>query len=526
MAIKSKNNPVPYASHIFSLYLLGFALLCAVDLYTHQHFFSRLMELPWTIQSDLDYYAAIRSRLIKELILGIAAFGGGAYLYWRQRKEQRPALLAFTWLRRNPIDVRLFLLFALGFLLFFIGQGNFIFYLPLGIKHVLVLTVTAYLTGAFLSLGESLLPLFSNDSSRTDEWQSSLIRRHFRLYRSGLKEGRMIFAFTLILGGTGIVGVIIGSFTSSSMFFEAFITLLLLYSLVAFPAVLYILGAFHQIRNGAKEMAQGNLNRQLDEKDCGPFASLANSINNMKEGYLKALEEQVKSERMKTELITNVSHDLKTPLTSIVNYVDLLGKPGLDQETKEKYLEVLTQKTDRLKLLIDDLFEASKMASGAVELQMEKIDVAALLEQALAEFSDKIASSSLTFRVKGADRHVFAMLDGRKTWRVFENLIGNALKYAQPGTRVYLQLEATEGSIHFTMKNVSAYEIDFEADELMERFKRGDASRSTEGSGLGLAIARSIVELQGGSFRIDLDGDVFKVQIHLPRTRLPLEVDI
>lgn len=514
---KNNNNSFSRSAQLIGLYLLAFSLLCAVDLFQHQHIWSMSLGNLWSRQADADYYASIQSRLVKEILLGGAALAGGAYLYWKHRKDTPPPGLAFRRLLSKPADFRVFTLGLCALLLlFFTTEINF-FYLPLRLKHALHLTAVVYLIACFLRLAENLLPLLYNPVRLREEWEQTFLLQYSRLFRSAWSDFRLILAVCFILGITAAAGFIFAVGVLEGNGEVAF--LLLLYIVVIIPIMIYILGAFNTIRQGAKDMAEGNLQGQLDTRLRGPFALLVHSINNMREGYRKALEEQVKSERLKTELITNVSHDLKTPLTSIVNYVDLLQRPGLEEETRKKYLEVLTQKTERLKLLIDDLFEASKMASGAVELQAEQIDVAALLEQALAEFSDKIAASSLTFRVKGAERHMLAMLDGRKTWRVFENLIGNALKYAQPGTRVYMQLEEDGPNIRFTMKNISAYEIDFEVEELMERFKRGDASRSTEGSGLGLAIARSIVELQGGSFRIELDGDMFKVTIILPLHR-------
>lgn len=275
----------------------------------------------------------------------------------------------------------------------------------------------------------------------------------------------------------------------------------------------------NKIFRGAEEMAAGNLDHQIiaTGKGKGNLSRLADNLNNIKQGFKESVEGQIKSERLKSELITNVSHDLKTPLTSIVNYVNLLKGENLKPEEVASYIEVLDRKTQRLKVLIDDLFEASKMASGAVELQVENVNVASLLNQALAEFSDKIEESSLTFRVQVEQQQMFAKLDGNKTWRVLENLIVNALKYSMPNTRVYVSLSEQNAEVILTMKNVSAYEIDFDAEELFERFKRGDKSRHTEGSGLGLAIAKSIVELQGGRLEIEIDGDYFKVTVAFPK---------
>ncbi|GFZ83125.1 hypothetical protein GCM10008018_31390 [Paenibacillus marchantiophytorum] len=247
------------------------------------------------------------------------------------------------------------------------------------------------------------------------------------------------------------------------------------------------------------------------------MADLAGHLNQMQIGFKTLLDKEMRIERLKTELIANVSHDLKTPLTSIINYVDLLKQKDLPSDTIESYVQVVDRKTQRLKVLIDDLLEASKMSSGAVELHMETVNVSSLLSQALAEFSDKIENSEVSFRVQIEHPQITAALDGRKTWRIFENLLSNALKYAMPHTRVHLNLREDHDHVVFTIKNVSAYEIDFEVEELFERFKRGDQSRHTEGSGLGLSIAKSIAELQGGDLQIEMDGDLFKVTVRFKR---------
>ncbi|MBZ1341549.1 sensor histidine kinase [Clostridium botulinum] len=267
----------------------------------------------------------------------------------------------------------------------------------------------------------------------------------------------------------------------------------------------------NEILKATKDISHGNLDYVLKENDRGILGKIAHNINNMKDGYKKSLEEQVKSQRLKTELITNVSHDLKTPLTSIINYIDLLKKEDLSKDEINGYISVLDRKSKRLKSLIEDLFEASKMSSGAVELNIEKINVTALLKQSLGEFEEKITKSSLELKFKYDNNKTYANLDGKKTWRVFENLINNIIKYSQPNTRVYIDLIETNTKIIITMKNISRYEMDFSADEIFERFKRGDKARNTDGSGLGLAIAKSISELQGGSLNIIIDGDLFKV---------------
>lgn len=228
-----------------------------------------------------------------------------------------------------------------------------------------------------------------------------------------------------------------------------------------------------------------------------------------------AVNEKMKSERMKTELITNVSHDLKTPLTSIINYVDLLKKPHTDSDGA-LYLEVLDRQSQRLKKLIDDLMEMSKASTGSLPVEITRVDAAEAINQALGEFSDKLASVNLTPVFRCPDAPVVMLADGRLLWRVLSNLLSNAVKYAMPDTRLYLDLILLQGNAVITIKNISRDQLNVPADELMERFVRGDTSRNTEGSGLGLNIAKSLVELQHGQMHLMVDGDLFKVTLIFP----------
>ena len=260
------------------------------------------------------------------------------------------------------------------------------------------------------------------------------------------------------------------------------------------------------------ELAQGNLNGTIPE-DLGVFEPFREEVDKIRTGFRKAVDEEVKSTKMKTDLITNVSHDLKTPLTAIITYVDLLKDPNLSAEERKKYIQILDQKANRLKLLIEDLFEISKATSKTVQLNIMDVDIVSLLRQVKLELQDKIEATDLSFRWQLPEEKVVLPLDSQRTYRVFENLLVNITKYAMPHTRVYITMEETENHVKITMKNISATELNFNPSEITERFVRGDASRNTEGSGLGLAIAKSFTELQGGRLEVFTDADLFTVEI-------------
>lgn len=273
--------------------------------------------------------------------------------------------------------------------------------------------------------------------------------------------------------------------------------------------------AFIDIRNGAERIKAGDLGYTLPEQGLVEFRQLSATINQIADGLKNAVGSQVKAERLKAELITNVSHDLKTPLTSIITYVDLLKNEGLKSENAEKYLEVIDTKSQRLKSLTEDLFEAAKATSGNITVNLDNLNVSSLISQGLGELSDKIEASGLIFKTSLPADNVSVNADGKLLWRVIENLLSNVFKYAQPNSRVYIDVTKDNSKVSIIIKNISAYELNINADELMERFKRGDASRHSEGSGLGLSIAKSLTEIQGGSFSISVDGDLFKAVVEL-----------
>ena len=303
--------------------------------------------------------------------------------------------------------------------------------------------------------------------------------------------------------------------TMSGSWIEFFV-LIILFGIQLWFLIYFVnkLGYLNEIMKGVHRIKEGEINYKIEEKNDIYFSSLANDINNISQGLENSIEQRIKSERMKSELITNVSHDLKTPLTSIINYVELIKKEeNIQPEYLKDYVQVLDKKSKRLKILIEDLFEASKASTGNIELELVRLDLKQLLQQSIGELEDKLEEANLSLRVNLTEEDTYVLADGRRLYRVFENLLCNISKYSLKNTRVYIDVTKEDGKIITTMKNISSYELNFDPDEIMERFKRADESRNTEGSGLGLAIARDLVGLQGGKMSIEIDGDLFKAKV-------------
>ncbi|MEG1527478.1 MAG: sensor histidine kinase [Erysipelotrichaceae bacterium] len=273
---------------------------------------------------------------------------------------------------------------------------------------------------------------------------------------------------------------------------------------------------YKSLKNITNTMADGNLDYESNE-DLGVFEPLKNDLYKIKDGFKTAVNEEVKSQKMKTELVSNVSHDLKTPLTSIITYVDLLKNEDISEEERKKYIDILDRNSVRLKVLIEDLFDISKATSGNVSLNLTQIDIVSLMKQILFENNDKIAQTNLIIRESYSDEKILLNLDSQKTYRILQNLITNIIKYAMKQSRVYIEMIDYEEQVEISFKNISAQEIDFDPEDIVERFARGDKSRNTQGSGLGLAIAKSFTELQNGSFKVQIDGDLFKVILRFNR---------
>ncbi|MBQ8922831.1 MAG: sensor histidine kinase [Oscillospiraceae bacterium] len=317
--------------------------------------------------------------------------------------------------------------------------------------------------------------------------------------------------YVMLLGAGNILFI-------SSRTDAPWILLILLLDLLTLFALLYCIYAYFELRRHVRQIESGDLSAaehpiplKLD------FAGFDRSLNSITDGVESIVEKQLKAEHLRTELITNVSHDLKTPLTSIVNYVDLLSREPMQSETAAEYLEVLRRQAARLKKLTIDLVDASKASTGNLTVELVPLNIQVLIGQITGEYEEQLHARGLTLMQSVPDEPLTVLADGRQIWRVFDNLLNNACKYAMAGTRVYLDVKADEKTVVTTLKNISAMPLNISPDELMERFVRGDSSRSTEGSGLGLSIARDLTVLQNGTLELSTDGDLFKVRLRFPR---------
>ena len=329
---------------------------------------------------------------------------------------------------------------------------------------------------------------------------------------------KYIFINTPLIGKTilFILGLSLVEFIAMASFDDRSDLALLWFikKLFLVPAILFIAIGLRKLQAAGKKIAAGDLGYQVDTKYLfWDFKNHAMNLNSISVGMSKAVDERMKSERLKTELITNVSHDIKTPLTSIINYVDLIKKEDVEDETLQEYISVLDRQSARLKKLIEDLVEASKASTGNIEVNLARTELGVLLTQTVGEYEEKLKSNGLDLILKKPENEVFIMADGRLLWRVFDNLMNNISKYAQPSTRAYLNLDIEDKQAVITFRNISKFSLNISSDELLDRFIRGDSSRNTEGSGLGLSIAKSLTELQHGALDLYVDGDLFKIVV-------------
>lgn len=362
-----------------------------------------------------------------------------------------------------------------------------------------------------------LIRIIKNPSSIVNETDANFITTIGNDLKLAMNAHRPIL-FALLLCSVTVIGISIFSIfvclIGVSMLVRTFAIYIALLAQLGLQIIIYkaIISEI-KLRYYIKEMADGNIDTIPHQS--GLFSNSINNINDINTGLKKIMEDTLKNERLKTELITNVSHDLKTPLTSIISYVDLLSALDLDNEHAKEYIGVIKSKSRRLKILIEDLFEASKLSSGQMKLEFRQSDIVSLLEQTMGELETTIDDSGITFVTNIPSHPIMMNIDGQKMWRAFDNLIINIIKYSPTGSRAFVDMIENDKCVTITFKNVANYQMDFEADELFERFKRGDKARTTEGSGLGLSITKSIIELHGGKLNIITDGDLFKINIVL-----------
>lgn len=415
-----------------------------------------------------------------------------------------------------PFDIVILINFILTFILFDITETNH------GYAYYVLLAVSAVIL--YFSYFSAFLSMVTRIKKKTIIKNNVIyivlafiykrIKKLFSFLWYIIKNltivKKTVLGLAAVVAAVFLAGIMGMGFYSSGLF--AFLLLIIIALMMIFAV--YISICLQKIKMGGELMSQGNFENKIDsEKMLPDFVEFCGYLNNINSTVQNAVDEKTRSERLKTELITNVSHDIKTPLTSIINYVDLIKKENVENEKVTEYISVLDRQSARLKKLIEDLVEASKASTGNLSVELTKCEPAVLLTQTLGEFDEKLKNAGLTPVLTCPENPLYIMADGRHLWRVFENLTANICKYSLSGTRVYLEIYENRGSVCVTFKNISKNELNISGEELTERFVRGDSSRNTEGSGLGLSIAKNLTELQGGKLNIDIDGDLFKATV-------------
>ena len=422
-----------------------------------------------------------------------------------------------TWLDKIPVDVWLLTLLCA----FFIGWDT-LFYYDVE-RQILFVSLMVPLTLLFLCVFAAQCKAGTVLRGTLIAW---VLRLAWRIVRAVGRGLRRMAAGLPLMWKTALVTV--------GLFFLEMLLVLAGYGsvdgifvvmkLVELLAILYIALNLRILQKGGEKLAEGDLSQSIDTKPLiGDFKRYGQRMNELRTGMERAVQEQTKAERMKTELITNVSHDIKTPLTSIVNYVDLLQKVDVQPETAREYIAVLDRQSRRLKKLTEDLVEASKASTGNLKVELGPVDLGELLVQVTGEYEDRLRQAGISPVVQSPEEPIIAMGDGRYLWRIIDNLLSNVRKYALPGTRVYIDASVLDGAAVISVKNISRDRLNVSADELMRRFVRGDASRNTEGSGLGLSIAQSLAVLMHGKLSLTVDGDLFKAELSLPLAEQTME---
>ena len=462
-------------------------------------------------------------------ILGLVSLGLLVYLGWAAGISPRDRKVRLVGMNRLPLDI-----FLVGAGLAICGLVTLSIYLaePLlyssGSLQKFLEQPPLMLAGVCIAGAVLVFLLFYCSFMAQVKTPGGIWWRHSLIGRLLLLAGRYLgklFRFLgslvrmlpviwqwMLVGG----GMVLLMFFAGTLFWEA-PGLLILATVIAIALVCYCGYALGTVASGIRRMAAGSLDQPINPRFLtGGFRDMALGLNSLANVAEAAAREQMKSERMKAELITNVSHDIKTPLTSIINYVDLLQAASTPEE-QAKCIEVLTRQSQRMKKLLEDLLEMSKASSGNIQTCIQRVDAAESVSQALGEFSDKLEGAGLNTMFTPPETPVYMLADGRLAWRVMSNVLSNAVKYAMPGTRLYLDILTDDRSVVISIKNISRESLNVSADELMERFVRGDASRNTEGSGLGLNIAKSLMDLQHGRLQLFIDGDLFKVLLIFPK---------
>jgi len=456
------------------------------------------------------------STLIISIIIGSIEL---IYLIYSLGYVKNKEEIYLSWLDKIPLEILFF-----GYcLLFFVEAALLVMCLSVISVDVNLCVMLIMLVGYFsvLSALYGAGTLLKRIKAHTF-FKNSITYRILKWLIQKYKNVKNIISSNKNLGGKialYFIGIVTVSILIGLIFKEFGILLDIVFWIWCYYKIMKEVDKFKQIHDATEKVYKGDTNIKLDESlYTGVLKELAIYINDIAGGFSNAIKESLKSERLKTELITNVSHDIKTPLTSIINYVDLLKQENIQNEKAKEYIEVLDNKSQRLKKLIEDLVEASKASSGNIKINKEVLNVKELLNQVTGEFEDKFNSRGLNIISKLPEKTVYIKADSRYLYRVLENIYSNVAKYAEENTRVYIDcILEEENTVAIYVKNISKDELNISADELMQRFVRGDKSRNTEGSGLGLSIAKSLTELQDGTFNIYLDGDLFKVAIKFKR---------
>ncbi len=508
----------------------GFHETCQYELYNSEYYKPSYITVevyviePLTANDEFSSRAVLMEKLYesREEMLAITAISGGVtlmlliYLICAAGRKKGEASVVVGGLHRVPFDLLSALVLVLDAIILAIAANFGWTTVELGVGFCFGVTM-------LYGLNLFYVMSFAIRCKAHTLWHSFLVYRVFRWIKEKwlllYRNMSFLWKSLVVVFGFAFVTLLVGSFCIL-VYDTAFVIFFWIYMTIASFALLVLAIGFQlqyrRIQEGIRHIVSGDPAARIDVSGMyGDMREQAENLNRINASVQTAVEKQLKSERLKTELITNVSHDIKTPLTSIVNYVDLLKKQEVQDETAKEYIEVLDRQSIRLKKLIEDLLEASKASTGNINVNLVPLDSVELVKQVAGEYTDRLQAKKLELVVSLPQREVPVLADGQLLWRVFDNLLSNAQKYSQPGTRVYLDLQEASGQIVVTFRNISAYSLNISGEELMERFVRGDSSRHTEGSGLGLSIARSLIELMHGHFGIVIDGDLFKAQVML-----------